>query len=60
MGVSYGIMETISAIVFIVTPPLAGFLYERDPMMMYPLAVGLIVVSIAVSYFFMPRKATHA
>ncbi len=56
MGVMYGIMETISAIVFIVTPPLAGFLYERDPMMMYPLSIGLIVVSIVVSYFFMPHK----
>ena len=56
MGMMYGIMETISAIVFIVTPPLAGFLYERDPMLMYPLAIGLIVVSIVVSYFFMPQK----
>ena len=56
MGVMYGVMETISAVIFIITPPLAGFLYERDPMMMYPLAGGLIVVSIVVSYFFMPQK----
>ncbi len=60
MGTMYGIMETISAVIFVITPPLAGFLYERDPMMMYPLAIGLIVVSIAVSYFFMPRKAPYA
>ena len=60
MGVMYGIMETISAVIFIITPPLAGFLYERDPMLVYPLAIGLIVVSILVSYFFMPRKAVHA
>jgi len=56
MGVMYGTMETISAVIFIVTPPLAGYLYERDPMMIYPLAIGLIVVSIVVSYFFMPHK----
>lgn len=56
MGVMYGIMETISAVIFIITPPLAGFLYERDPMMMYPLAIGLIVVSIVVSYLFMHKK----
>jgi MFS family permease len=56
MGIMYGIMETISAVIFIITPPLAGFLYERDPMMVYPLAIGLIVVSIVVSYFFMPHK----
>ncbi|MFT3892803.1 MAG: MFS transporter [Anaerolineales bacterium] len=56
MGVMYGVMETISAVIFIITPPLAGFLYERDPMLMYPLAIGLIVVSIVVSYIFMPQK----
>ena len=60
MGVTYGIMETISAVIFIITPPLAGFLYERDPMILYPLGIGLIAASILLSYFFMPRKAVHA
>ncbi len=57
MGVTYGIMETINSIIFILTPPLAGILFERDPMIVYPLSIGLIAVSIAVSYFFSPRKA---
>jgi MFS family permease len=56
MGIMYGIMETIGAVIFIVTPPLAGFLYERDPIMMYPLAIGLIIISIIVSYLFSPQK----
>ena len=56
MGVTYGIMETINSIIFILTPPLAGILFERDPMIVYPLSIGLIAVSIAVSYFFSPRK----
>ncbi len=60
MGFSYGIMETISAIIFILTPPLAGILFERDPMIVYPMAIGLIVISIVVSYRFSPRKARHA
>ena len=60
MGVSYGIMETINAAIFIVTPPLAGVLFERDPMILYPLSIILIVISIAVSYFFSPRKPSHA
>ena len=42
------------------TPPLAGILYERDPMILYPLGIGLIAVSILVSYLFMVRKAVHA
>ena len=60
MGVSYGIMDTINAVIFILTPPLAGFLFEQDPTIVYPLAVGLIIVSIIISYLFSPRKATDA
>jgi len=59
MGITYGIMETVSAVIFIVTPPIAGFLFERDPMILYPLAIGLIVVSIVVSSIFLPRKVNH-
>ncbi|MEK6752334.1 MAG: MFS transporter [Chloroflexota bacterium] len=57
MGLSYGTMETVSAIIFIIAPPIAGFIFERDPFFVYPLAVGLIVLSILVSYFFSPRKS---
>ena len=60
MGVTYGIMETVSAIIFIVTPPIAGLLFERDPMIIYPLAISLIALSIVVSSIFLPRKVSHA
>ncbi len=60
MGVTYGIMETISAVIFILTPPLAGLLFERDPKIVYPLSMGLIAISILVSYLFSPRKVSHA
>jgi MFS family permease len=60
MGITYGIMETVSSIIFILTPPIAGFLFERDPMILYPLAIGLIAVSIFISSIFLPRKVIHA
>lgn len=60
MGMTYGIMETISAVIFILTPPLAGILFERDPTIVYPLSIALITVSIAVSYFFSPRRSPAA
>jgi len=60
MGVTYGIMETISAVIFILTPPLAGILFERDPAIVYPLSIGLIAISILVSYLFSPRKVSNA
>jgi MFS family permease len=61
MGITYGILETVSAVIFILTPPLAGILFERDPVIVYPLAIGLIAVSIFVSYKFSPqKKVSHA
>lgn len=60
MGIAYGVMETIGAVIFIVTPPLAGYLYERDPIVVYPLSIGLIAIAILVSSIFSPRKASHA
>jgi MFS family permease len=60
MGLTYGTMETINAVIFILTPPLAGILFERDPMILYPLGIGLMTVSILVSFLFSPRKVSHA
>ena len=60
MGLMYGLMETVNAVIFILTPPLAGIVYERDPEILYPLGIGLTILSILVSYLFLPRKAVHA
>ena len=60
MGLMYGTMETVSAGIFILTPILAGFLYERGPALVYPLAICLITASIIVSYYFSPQKERHA
>jgi MFS family permease len=56
MGLTYGTMETVAAIIFILTPPLAGFLFETDPVILYPISIGLIVISIVVSYIFAPQS----
>ena len=56
MGLTYGFMETVSAVVFILTPPIAGLLFERDPVIVYPVTIGLIVISIVVGSIFLPRK----
>lgn len=59
MGFTYGLMETVNSVIFILTPPLAGFLYKMNPVMIYPLAIGLIIVSVIVS-FILPRRLVHA
>lgn len=60
MGITYGVMETVSAVVSILTPPIAGILFELDPIMVYPIAIGLIVLSITFSSIFLPRKVAEA
>ncbi len=55
MGLVYGIIETVGAIIFIVTPALAGFLYARDPYMIYPLALALIAASVTISLVLAPK-----
>jgi hypothetical protein len=56
MGLTYGTMETVASIIFIIAPPIAGFIFERDPFLIYPLAMGLIITSMVVGYIFSPRK----
>ncbi len=59
MGFTYGLMETVNSVIFILTPPLVGFLYKTDPAAIYPLALGLIAVSVLISLIF-PRRLLHA
>jgi MFS transporter, DHA1 family, multidrug resistance protein len=60
MGATYGIMETVGAVIIILAPPIAGILYERDPMIVYPVTIGLLAISIVISYLFLPRRAGRA
>jgi hypothetical protein len=57
MGTTYGIMETLGAAIIILAPPLAGTLYERDSMIVYPIAIALMAISIVASYLFLPQRA---
>lgn len=59
MGVTYGVMETIYSVIFILAPPLAGLIYERDPVLIYPLALVLIAISVVISAI-VPRRLLHA
>ena len=55
MGLAYGITETVGTSAIILAPPVAGYLYQVDPPLMYIVGFCLIIVSIAVSVRFIPR-----
>jgi MFS family permease len=55
MGLAYGLGETVSATAVILAPIAAGFLYTKNPILMYAIGFGLLVVSIYISSRFSPK-----
>jgi MFS family permease len=59
MGLAYGITETVNSLAAILSPLLAGYLYDFvAPEIMYPVSIGLMGVAILVFLIFAPRQ-TH-
>ena len=56
MGLAYGMAETLGSASTLLAPPMAGFLYSRDPVIMYPTALVLIVVGIGITLAVVPRS----
>ena len=59
MGLTYGVLETAMSVILIIAPPIAGYIFERDPYFIYPLAFGLIILSVIISYLFSPYKINN-
>jgi predicted MFS family arabinose efflux permease len=58
MGIAYGISETFSSLALMLAPLLAGLLYTRDPALVYPVALGLLGLTLLVSVIFSPRDGS--
>jgi len=59
MGLAYGVAEAISGIALILAAPLAGYLYDLNPEMVYPLAIIMVAVSLFVSSVSIPRLSVQ-
>jgi predicted MFS family arabinose efflux permease len=60
MGLAYGVAETFSSLAVMLAPLLAGVLYTSDPVLIYPVSLGLVVAMVVVSGIFVPRKTVDA
>lgn len=56
MGLAYGIAETLGSATVLLAPPLAGYLYSRDPRLMYPVGMVLIGLGVILTLGFVPRS----
>ncbi len=58
MGAAFGVLETVGASATILAPPLAGFLFDRNPAWMYAISVVLTAAAILVSAGLTPRSSS--
>lgn len=56
MGLAYGMAETLGSASTLLAPPLAGLLYERQPALMYPTGMILILLGIVITLVRVPRS----
>lgn len=53
MGLAYGISETISSSAMILVPVVAGLIYSRNPLIIFPVSIGLILASILINAYYL-------
>jgi len=54
-GLAFGFLETVGSITQVIAPPVAGFLYTRDPLSIYSTSFFLIIIFLVVNLFLLPR-----
>jgi DHA1 family multidrug resistance protein-like MFS transporter len=55
MGLAYGITETVSMSSVFLVSPLAGYLYDINPLIIYPITIIMIGLSLIISLYCLPR-----
>jgi MFS family permease len=49
VGLAFGMVETLSALAFMIAPVLAGFLYDWRPVSIYPISLLVLILAILLS-----------
>ncbi len=55
VGIAFGLIETSASVAIILSPLLAGYLYEKQPSIIYTVCLGFVAVSIFINAYFLPR-----
>ncbi len=58
MGLAYGVAEMVGSSSVLIAPVIAGYLYDRDPALMYPVGLAAMAFVFVLSLIFVPR-ANH-
>lgn len=56
VGLAYGLVDTGNALAVIVAPLLAGVLYNFQPLAVYTISLGALVITMGLNYLFLRKK----
>jgi hypothetical protein len=59
MGLAFGITEAIGGTAVILAPIFAGVLYTQNPILMYAIGLGMILISILISGRYSPKPGDY-
>ncbi len=52
VGLAFGVVESLNSLAFVLAPPLAGLLVDRDPALVFPVSLIVLALAIGVSVWF--------
>jgi MFS family permease len=56
VGLAFGMVETLSAMAFMIAPILAGFLYDWRPVSIYPISLIVLIPAILLSFRYLDLR----
>jgi MFS family permease len=59
MGLAYGVTEAVNSLAMILAPLLAGYFYDRSPVSVYPISLGLILFAMLIYAMLAPRQESR-
>jgi predicted MFS family arabinose efflux permease len=59
LGLIYGAIETLAGAVIVVAAPIAGLLYDVQPVLPFPSSLSVIFVSLVLTFWLAPKAATR-
>ncbi|MBA4385435.1 MAG: hypothetical protein C0410_11915 [Anaerolinea sp.] len=56
VGLAYGLVDTGNALAMIAAPLLAGLLFDIQPVAVYTVSLGMLVITMGLNYLFLRKK----
>ncbi len=56
VGSAFGVVESLNSLAFTVAPVVAGWLYDWQPVIIFPISAGLLGITLVISYLIMQPK----